>query len=182
VDVAAEHLAAGGGAYRLNGGRVRGEELVERLERLARDHGLVYVEDPFAPEDAGLWRELTSRLGDRALVVGDDLFVTSAEYVEPGLANAILLKPSQAGTVTTTLEAARAARDAGLELCVSHRSGETEDVAICDLGVALGARYVKVGGPRRGDRIAKLNQLVRLAETVEPAAAPPPRDHQEVSR
>jgi enolase len=168
VDVAAEHLTAGGGAYRLDGRRVRGEELVERLERLASEHGLVYVEDPFAPEDGDLWRELTSRLGDRALVVGDDLFVTSAAYVEPGLANAILLKPSQAGTVTATLEGARAARNAGLELCVSHRSGETEDVAICDLAVALGARYVKVGGPRRGDRIAKLNQLVRLAETVEP--------------
>jgi len=177
VDVAAEHLAAGGGAYRLDGRRVRGEELVEHLERLASELRLVYVEDPFAPEDEGLWRELTSRLGETALVVGDDLFATSAAYVEPGLANAILLKPSQAGTVTATLEAARAAREAGLELCVSHRSGETEDVAVCDLAVALGARYVKVGGPRRGDRISKFNQLVRLAETVEPGGGREPLHH-----
>ena len=135
--------------------------------QLASAFGLVYVEDPFAPEDRDLWRELTSRLGDDVLVVGDDLFVTSAAYVDARIANAILLKPSQAGTVTATLETARTATQAGLELCVSHRSGETEDVAVCDLAVALGARYVKVGGPRRGDRVAKFNQLIRLAETVE---------------
>jgi enolase len=168
VDVAAEHLAVGDGSYRLGGREVTGKELLERLDRLVSAFGLVYLEDPFAPEDRDLWRELTARLGDEVLVVGDDLFVTSRAYVDARFANAILLKPSQAGTVTATLETARAASEAGLELCVSHRSGETEDVAVCDLAVALGARFVKVGGPRRGDRIAKLNQLVRLAETVEP--------------
>ena len=167
VDVAAEHLATGKGAYRLGGREVTGGELLEHLVQLASAFGLVYVEDPFAPEDRDLWRELTSRLGDDVLVVGDDLFVTSAAYVDARFANAILLKPSQAGTVTATLETARTATQAGLELCVSHRSGETEDVAVCDLAVALGARYVKVGGPRRGDRVAKFNQLIRLAETVE---------------
>jgi enolase len=103
-------------------------------------------------------------------VVGDDLFATTAARVRPRIANTILLKPSQAGTMTAMLAAALSACEQGLELCVSHRSGETEDIAICDIAVALGARYVKVGGPRRGDRLAKYNQLLRLTE--DPAVAP----------
>lgn len=164
VDVAAEHLLAGPDSYRFEDRVLSGEQLLAFLEALAREFELVYLEDPFAPHHAHLWRELTARLDGTVSVVGDDLFATRAEYVDRDLATAILLKPSQAGTLTATLDAARTARTQGLELCVSHRSGETEDTSICDLAVALGARYVKVGGPRRGDRIAKYNQLLRLGE------------------
>jgi enolase len=157
---------------------VTGHELMARLERLAADFPLVYLEDPFDARHTALWRELTGRLSGRVLVAGDDLFATSARRVDPALAGAVVLKPSQAGTVSATVAAARAARAAGMELCVSHRSGETDDPAICDLAVGLGARYLKLGGPRRGDRLAKYNQLLRLAEdpAVAPAARPTSHD------
>jgi enolase len=100
------------------------------------------------------------------VVVGDDLFSTNSANIKPGLATGILLKLNQVGSITGALQAARTAREAGLVLCVSHRSGETEDTVMCDLAVALGATYIKVGGPRRGDRIAKYNQLIRLAEQL----------------
>jgi enolase len=101
------------------------------------------------------------------MVVGDDLFATNVKNIDPGLASGILLKMNQVGTVSGTLDAAIAARKAGMRLCVSHRSKETEDTAMCDLAVAVGADLIKVGGPRRGDRIAKYNQLIRLAESDE---------------
>jgi enolase len=167
VDVAAEHLA-GPDAYRLGIGELSGEALLDRLERLALEYRVSYLEDPFAPRDEALWRELRTRLSGTTCVVGDDLFATDPDRVDPALADGILLKPSQAGTVTETLGAARRARDAGMTLCVSHRSGETEDTFICDLAVALGARWIKAGGPRRGDRISKLNQLLRLSESRTP--------------
>jgi enolase len=173
VDVAAEHLQTAGGRYRLGPRELSGDDLAAEIERLSVDHDLVYVEDPFSPEDAELWAELTAALSGRALVVGDDLFATDSERIEPALASAILLKPSQAGTITRTLAAAAAAREAGLALCVSHRSGETEDTFICDLAVAIGARFVKIGGPRRGDRIAKWNQLLRLGENESLIAVDP---------
>jgi enolase len=163
VDVAAEHLQTADG-YRLGPEVMSGERLLERLARMAERFGIAYLEDPFAPADERLWRELRTRLRDGTCVVGDDLFASDPARIDASLADAILLKPSQAGTVTTTLAAARRARTAGMELCVSHRSGETEDTFICDLAVALGARWIKVGGPRRGDRISKFNQLLRLAE------------------
>ncbi|HEV2999818.1 MAG TPA: phosphopyruvate hydratase, partial [Solirubrobacteraceae bacterium] len=173
ADVAAEHLAAGPGLYRLDGRTLAGPELLDLLDRLCAERELVFLEDPFAPEDEELWRELTERLAGRTAVVGDDLFATDAARMDRALATAVLLKPSQAGTVAATLDAARAALDAGIDLCVSHRSGETEDTFVCDLAVGLGALAQKVGGPRRGDRIAKYNQLLRLAEEggLAPSAA-----------
>ena len=98
------------------------------------------------------------------MIVGDDLFATNVKNIDPELASGILLKMNQVGTVTGTLDAATAARKAGMRLCVSHRSKETEDTAMADLAVAVGADLIKVGGPRRGDRTAKYNQLIRLAE------------------
>ncbi len=169
VDVAAEHLRDGGGCYRCGDRLLSGSALIDRLDRLVEDAGLVYVEDPFDASDEALWRAFTARHGGEVCIVGDDLFGTDICYLDASLANAILLKPSQVGTVTRTLEAARAARAAGMSLCVSHRSGETEDTAICDLAVAVGARYAKVGGPRRGDRIARYNQLLRLADELDAA-------------
>ncbi|MEV0386708.1 hypothetical protein [Nonomuraea sp. NPDC050643] len=166
VDVAAEHLRSGRG-YRFEGRELGSADFAALLLELARAHGIEYVEDPFDPADTEAWEAfLPAARQAGAVVVGDDLFASDAARVRPGLADAVLLKPSQAGTVTATLAAARAARELGLRLAVSHRSGETEDTAMCDLAVAVGAEWIKIGGPRRGDRIAKYNQLIRLTETV----------------
>lgn len=170
VDVAAEHLREAPGNYRFAGRELPSAEFAGHLAELAASCRLTYLEDPFDPADDQEWRDLRGALPPATTVIGDDLFATDAERVDAGLAGGILLKPSQAGTVTGTLRAADAARKAGMVLAVSHRSGETEDTAICDIAVALGAELIKVGGPRRGDRLAKYNQLLRLAERVQPAS------------
>jgi len=164
VDVAAEHLVETPGRYRLGDRVVDGCELLEFIASLTQRFDLAYVEDPFDPQDQALWRELATRLPASTLLVGDDLFATDAARLDRNLAAGVLLKPTQVGTITATVGTARAARAAGIELCVSHRSGETEDTFVCDLAVGLGARFQKIGGPRRGDRLAKYNQLLRLAE------------------
>jgi enolase len=172
VDVAAEHLAAGSGRYRFEGTEHPAGAFSDLLVDLARRFSITYVEDPFDPADTASWEAfLPAARAAGVCVVGDDLFASDADRVRPGLADAALLKPSQAGTLTATVEAARAARAAGLRLVVSHRSGETEDTAMCDLAVAIGAAFIKIGGPRRGDRIAKYNQLLRLAEEPYPSGA-----------
>lgn len=167
IDVAAEHLADGERSYRFEGARYDSAGFAELLLDLAHRYRIDYIEDPFDPADNAAWESFLSPARARGVtVVGDDLFATSAGRIRRGLADAVLLKLSQAGTLTGTLKAAQAARAAGLGLVVSHRSGETEDCAMCDLAVAVGAEYIKVGGPRRGDRIAKYNQLLRLAEDI----------------
>jgi enolase 1/2/3 len=165
LDVAAEHLATGSGSYLFEGREYSSAALADLLLSLASRYRIEYVEDPFDPADTAAWEAfLPAARAAGVTVVGDDLFATDAALVRPGLADALLLKLSQAGTLTATLAAASRARAAGLGLVVSHRSGETEDTAMCDLAVAVGAEFIKVGGPRRGDRIAKYNQLLRLAE------------------
>lgn len=177
IDVAAEHLAAEHltaehladeeQSYRFEGARYDSAAFAELLLDLADRYRIDYIEDPFDPADTAAWESfLTPARAREVTVVGDDLFATSADRIRRGLADAVLLKLSQAGTLTGTLKAAQAARAAGLGLVVSHRSGETEDCAMCDLAVAVKADYIKVGGPRRGDRIAKYNQLLRLAEDL----------------
>jgi enolase len=166
VDVAAEHLAAGAGRYRLGAQELTWRELAGRLAELVTSWGVTYVEDPFAPEDESAWLAFREMVAPGTAVVGDDLFVTDASRIRPDLTNGVLLKLSQAGTVTATLDAASRAREAGMLIAVSHRSGETEDTSMCDLAVAIGADLIKVGGPRRGDRLAKYNQLLRLHESV----------------
>jgi enolase len=165
VDVAAEHLRTSRGRYHLDGRHLDAGALAGRLAELA-DHpiALEYLEDPFDPADTQAWRELPSLLPAATVVVGDDLFATDRARIDRGLAGGVLLKLTQAGTVTHTVEAAAVARAAGMALAVSHRSGETEDAGMCDLAVALAAEFIKIGGPRRGDRLAKYNQLLRLAE------------------
>ena len=170
VDVAAEHLRNADGTYRFGGDVVDGESLGATLREAVEAYGIAYVEDPFDADDAHLWRALTGALSGQAVVVGDDLFATEADRIEAGLAGGVLLKMNQAGTVSATLRAARRGRAAGMRLMLSHRSRETEDTAMCDLAVALGADSIKIGGPRRGDRIAKYNRLLRLAETYGTAA------------
>jgi enolase len=163
VDVAAEHLHRQDGHYRFGESTISGAELLKRHLDLVKTYNMGFLEDPFDAADQHLWRELTKELQQTTCVVGDDLFATDSAKIEPGLATGIILKPNQTGTVTGVLSAARAAHEAGMLLCVSHRSGETEDTMMCDLAVAIGASFIKVGGPRRGDRTAKYNQLIRLA-------------------
>ncbi|MFF4031278.1 hypothetical protein ACFYZ2_16210 [Streptomyces sviceus] len=177
VDVAAEHLSIDGG-YRFEGAAHTSADFGELLLRIVDDHGLAYVEDPFDPADTTSWRTFTPRLGTAgASTVGDDLFASDAQRIQPGLAHAALLKPSQAGTVSATLDAASEAACAGLRTVVSHRSGETEDTAICDLAIAVGADHIKIGGPRRGDRITKYNRFLRLLESPHLAGLPRPPAH-----
>ena len=170
VDVAAEHLATGTGRYRLGPGELTPEELAGRLAAMVERWDVAYVEDPFEPGDEAAWRSFRDLVPAGVAVVGDDLSVTDASRIRPDLANAVLLKLSQAGTVSATLDAGARAREAGMLIAVSHRSGETEDTSMCDLAVAIGADLIKVGGPRRGDRLAKYNQLLRLNESVQRGA------------
>lgn len=174
LDVAAEHLKRADGRYDFAGRLLRGEELSAVHHDLIGRYPIRFLEDPFDPDDVHLWRKLTSAAADRVWVIGDDLFATNADYISKGLASGILLKMNQVGTLTATLRAAEAARSAEMILCISHRSGETEDAAMCDLAVAVGARFIKVGGPRRGDRTAKYNQLIRLAEELPDLSAARP--------
>lgn len=167
ADVAAEHLRAKDGRYLFGESAIDGAALLERHLDLARTYDVGFLEDPFDAADAHLWRKLTRELAPATCVVGDDLFATDGSKVEPGLATGIILKPNQTGTISGALGAARAAREAGMLLCVSHRSAETEDTLMCDLAVAVGASFIKLGGPRRGDRTAKYNQLLRLAARVD---------------
>jgi enolase len=125
------------------------------------------------------WKALTERIGDRVQLVGDDLFVTNPERlqqgIERGVANSILVKVNQIGTLTETLEAVRMAREAGYTAVMSHRSGETEDTTIADLAVATGCGQIKTGAPSRSDRVAKYNQLLRIEEALGADATYPGR-------
>jgi enolase len=128
------------------------------------------IEDGVADDDWDAWRGLTERLGDRLQLVGDDLFVTNPERLQRGIeqhvANSILLKVNQIGTLTETLETIEVARSAGYTTVISHRSGETEDTTIADLAVATNAGQIKTGAPSRTDRVAKYNQLLRIEEEL----------------
>ncbi len=127
---------------------------------------IVLLEDPLAEQDWNGWSKLTSRLGDRVEIVGDDIFCTNPKLLEHGIAkgvaNAILIKPNQIGTVSETLDCAARARAAGYSCYVSHRSGETEDTFIADLAVVLGCGHIKTGSGCRGERTAKFNRLLRI--------------------
>ncbi|MDI3280882.1 MAG: phosphopyruvate hydratase, partial [Bacillota bacterium] len=140
------------------------EELIDYYEELCRNYPIVSLEDPLAEEEWAGWRELTARLGGKVQLVGDDLFVTNtrrlARGIRDGVANSILIKVNQIGTLTETLEAVEMARRAGYTAIISHRSGETEDVTIADLAVAVNAGQIKTGAPSRTDRVAKYNQLL----------------------
>ena len=131
---------------------------------------IVSIEDGLAEDDWDAWARLTSELGDRVQLVGDDLFVTNPERlregIERGVGNSILVKVNQIGTLTETIEAVRLAHEHGSTAVMSHRSGETEDATIADLAVALGTGQIKTGAPARSDRVAKYNQLLRIEEEL----------------
>ncbi len=141
-------------------------ELIERYAQWARSYPILSLEDPLAEDDWSAWKEITLRLGGKVRIVGDDLFVTNLSRLERGIregsANAILIKLNQIGTVTETVRAVLAARNAGFSTLISHRSGETEDPYIADLSAALAAGAIKTGAPCRSERLAKYNQLLRI--------------------
>jgi enolase len=145
-------------------------ELADYWADLAARYPIVSIEDGMDEEDWDGWRTLTERLGDSVQLVGDDLFVTNTERlrrgIDAGVANSILIKVNQIGTLTETLEAMTMAREAGYTAVMSHRSGETEDVSIADLAVATGCAQIKTGAPSRSDRVAKYNQLLRIEEQL----------------
>ncbi len=169
------------GAYVLEheGRTVSAPELADYWADLAARYPIVSIEDGMAEEDWEGWRALTERLGERVQLVGDDLFVTNTERlqrgIELGVANSILIKVNQIGTLTETLAAIALAREAGYTAVMSHRSGETEDVTIADLAVATGCGQIKTGAPSRSDRTAKYNQLLRIEEQLGDAARFPGR-------
>jgi enolase len=165
------------GAYRFEGREEDGAGMAEFYGRLADRFPLVSVEDGVAEDDWEAWTALTERLGDRLQLVGDDLFVTNiarlGRGIEVGVANAILIKVNQIGTLTETLAAIELARSNGYTAVMSHRSGETEDTTIADLAVATGVGQIKTGAPSRTDRVAKYNQLLRIEEELGEAAEYP---------
>lgn len=150
------------------------EELIDFYESWASRYPLISLEDGMAEEDWDGWKALTQRLGNRIQIVGDDLFVTNtkilAEGIAKGVANSILIKLNQIGTVTETMEAINMAFKAGYTAVISHRSGETEDTTIADLAVAAGTGQIKTGSLSRTDRVAKYNQLLRIEEELGEAA------------
>lgn len=146
------------------------EELIKYWEDIAEKYPIFSYEDIAAEEDWETWDRLTKLLGEKVVLVGDDLFVTNPKRlqngIERGIANAILIKLNQIGTVSETLEVIRKAHEAGYETIISHRSGETPDTFIADLAVAVNAGYIKAGAPSRGERIAKYNRLLEINDTI----------------
>jgi enolase len=180
LDVAATELWDGS-AYRLEraGRTLATDELIDLYRTLCERFPVVSIEDPLSEDEWDAWASLTAALGERAQLVGDDLFVTNVERlrrgIEGGVANAILVKVNQIGTLTETIDAVQLARDAGYAAVMSHRSGETEDTTIADLAVALGVGQIKTGAPSRSDRVAKYNQLLRIEEELGASAVYPGR-------
>ena len=147
------------------------EEMIEYLEGLVNKYPIISIEDGLAEEDWESWRKLTEKLGDKIQLVGDDLFVTNVKRLQKGInnkvANSILIKPNQIGTITETLDAIELAKKNGYTAVVSHRSGETEDTTIADIAVATNVGQIKTGAPCRTDRMAKYNRLLNIEEELE---------------
>ena len=142
--------------------------LIEKYKSLCERYHILSIEDPLGENDENGWKKITDTLGKKVLLVGDDLFVTNkgrlAYGIHSGLANAILIKPNQIGTLTETLDTVALAQQNGYETILSHRSGETDDSLIADLSLAVGAAFLKAGAPTRGERVAKYNRLIKLEQ------------------
>jgi enolase len=168
LDVAANELYDGQ-YYHLSseGLRLSATQLVDYFEQWVKDYPILSIEDGMAEDDWTGWQALTQRLSDTIQLVGDDVFVTNLSRFQRGItqqvANAILIKPNQIGTLTETLQALKQAHIAGYHAVISHRSGETEDTTIADLAVGTGCGQIKTGAPCRSDRVAKYNRLLSIA-------------------
>jgi len=173
LDVAATEFF-GDGSYTFEGASKSSDDLVKYYAGLLDSYPIVSIEDPLSEEDWAGWSAMTSELGGRIQIVGDDLFVTNPTRIARGIAesaaNAVLIKVNQIGTLTETFDAMDLAHRAGLRTMMSHRSGETEDTTIADLAVAAGTGQIKTGAPARSERVAKYNQLLRIEEELDDAA------------
>jgi len=173
LDSAASELYDKKGKYsfkKSGGGTYDAAGMIEMYARWMEEYPIVSIEDGLAEDDWEGWAALTTALGDRVQLVGDDIFVTNPERllrgIDESVGNAILLKVNQIGTLTETLEAIQLAQANGYAAVISHRSGETEDTTIADLVVATGAGQIKTGAPSRSERVAKYNQLLRIEEEL----------------
>jgi enolase len=181
LDVAASEFAEAGGQYRLAREKAvrTSDEMIAFYESLCQRYPIVSIEDGLGEDDWAGWGALTRRLGARVQLVGDDLFVTNPAIIQQGIqnhiANAVLVKVNQVGTLTETLEAIEFAKRAGYGTIISHRSGETEDSFVADLAVAVNAGQIKTGSVARSERTAKYNQLLRIEEDLGQAASFPGR-------
>jgi len=174
LDVAATEFFTAGQGYAFEKETRDAAQMAEFYAQLLGTYPLVSIEDPLAEDDWDGWVALTTMLGERVQIVGDDLFVTNPERLEEGIergaANALLVKVNQIGTLTETLDAVTLAHTSGYRTMMSHRSGETEDTIIADLAVAVGSGQIKTGAPARSERVAKYNQLLRIEEALGDAA------------
>ena len=164
IDVAAEHFFENG-FYTYQSQKMNSKQLNDILSKYIEKYNIKYIEDPFDSGDVEYWKRMLLE-HKNIHIVGDDLFATQEKYINNKIANGIIIKMNQVGTLTGTIEAFNKAKKENMITCVSQRSIETEDVFMCDLAVALNSTYIKIGGPRRGDRIAKYNQLIRLEEEI----------------
>jgi enolase len=173
LDVAATEFYRDG-AYVFEGSPKSADEMVAYYAKLVDAYPIVSIEDPLAEEDWAGWTAMTTELGRRIQIVGDDLFVTNPQRVARGIAegaaNAVLVKVNQIGSLTETFEAVDLAHRSGFRTMMSHRSGETEDTTIADLAVAVGSGQIKTGAPARSERVAKYNQLLRIEDELDDAA------------
>ena len=162
------------GVYHFEGKQLSSDDMIEFYEKLISEYPIISIEDALAEEDWDAWKKLTDQIGDKCQLVGDDLFVTNPKRLERGIkngvANAILIKVNQIGSLTETLRAIKMAQTAKYGVIISHRSGETEDTTIADLAVATNAGQIKTGSMSRTDRMAKYNQLVRIEEELDKSA------------
>jgi enolase len=181
LDVAASEVAEDGGRYRLRRENVvlNSDELIARYETIVDRYPVVSIEDPLGEDDWNGWALITRRLGGKVQLVGDDLFVTNPAIIQQGIqkaiANAVLVKVNQVGTLTETMQAIELAKRAAYGTVISHRSGETEDTFVADLAVAVNAGQIKTGSVARSERTAKYNQLLRIEEELGHAASWPGR-------
>jgi enolase len=173
LDVASSEFYTGNGTYvfkKSTGRRLTGDELVDFYTKLCSKYPIVSIEDGCAESDWTNWKKLTDKLGDKIQLVGDDLFVTNVKFlkrgIEQGVANSILVKVNQIGSLTETLDTVKLAQEKNYTAVISHRSGETEDATIADIAVATNAGQIKTGSLSRTDRVAKYNQLLRIEQQL----------------
>ena len=171
LDVAASEIYADGKYNFVGEGVIRSvDEMVDYYQKLVSNYPIISIEDPMDEEDWTGWKLITNRLGDSVQIVGDDLFVTNCDRIKRGIdlgvANSVLIKLNQIGTLTETLDAIELSKRASYTAVISHRSGETEDTSIADIAVATNAGFIKAGAPSRQERVAKYNQLLRIEDEI----------------